>query len=448
MNEDDRNRIALWRLSVLGPLISAHLEHGDRTDHFRRAVQLTYALPDGRRVRLSARTIEAWFYDWRRKGLDGLRPGPRADSGSSRAIRKELIEWILRAKKEKPRRSIRRIIKMLQRAKIARVGELTKSSVHRLLLSHGLSARPSRHGDKERRAFRHRAPGDLWMGDVMHSLPVVAPDGRLRKAYLHIFLDSATRLIPHAAFRLGEQAHDFEAVFKQALMKYGRPRVLYLDRGAAQIADSLKVICGELSIRLLHCDAHDPPAKGAIERWIRTCRDELEDELPTEVLPLTEINSLLWSWMAVEYHTRKHGGTGRPPLEHWLEGAHEIRPLPPNVNLDELFWHRERRKVRKDGTVRFSGLLLEVASSLVGRQVELRFDPERPDLWPKVFLNGAFVCDTILLDPVQNSSRRRRRDKGQPEPGVTPTGLNPLELTRQEHIQRVRPPRKAEDPHS
>jgi putative transposase len=447
LNEDDRNRIALWRLSVLGPLISAHLEHGDRADHFRRAAQLTYELPDGRRVRLSSRTIEAWHYAWRRKGLDGLRPGPRADSGSSRAIRKDLVEWILRAKREKPRRSIRRIMKMLVRARIAGALELTKSSVHRLLLSHGLSIRPSRHGDKERRAFRHRAPGDLWMGDVMHSRPVVAPDGRLRKAYLHLFVDSATRLIPHAAFRLGEQAHDFEAVFKQALMKYGRPRVLYLDRGAAQIADSLKLICGELSIRLLHCEARDPQAKGAVERLVRTCRDEIEDELPEEPIPLTEINSLLWSWIAAEYHTRIHGGTGKSPLDHWLEGAHEIRPLPRNVNLDELFLHRERRKVRKDGAVRFGGHFLEVASSLAGREVELRIDPERPDLLPRVFLDGAFVCDTVLLDPVQNSFRQRRRTNGKPEPGIIPTGLDPLQLTRQEHIQRIRPPR-TEDPNS
>jgi hypothetical protein len=452
MTEEERTRVALWRLSVLGSLISAHLEHGDRAEHFREAAKLTYALPDGRRVTLSSRTIESWFHAWRKEGLEGLKPGIRIDSGRSRAIGPDLADWVIRAKREKPRRSIRRIIRMLERAGVARVGELTKSSVHRLLETRSLSARPSRLGDKERRAFRHRAPGDLWMGDVMHSRPVVVPEGKLKKSYLHVFIDSATRFLPHAAFRLGEKAHDFEAVLKQALMKHGRPRALYVDRGAAQISLSLALICGELDIRLIHCEAQDAPAKGAVERVIRTCREEIEDEFPEEPLSLSETNSLLWSWMAAEYHRRQHEGTGRVPLEHWLEGAHEIRPLPHGVSLDELFLHRERREVRKDGTIKWEGKLLEVRSELSGRTVELRFDPEQkekeetgeakgaPKNLPRVFVDGRFVCDTVLLDPIRNSFRPRRRRRGEPDPQASPTGLDPLALIREQHLERVRPP--------
>jgi len=443
MTDEEKTRIALWRLSVLGPLISADLEHGDRALHFREAAKLTYALPDGRRIVLSPRTIESWYYAWRKDGLDALRPGTRADFGTSRAIRPDLSEWVLRAKREKPRRSIRRIIKMLERAEFSRVGELTKSSVHRLLRLHSLSSRPSLHSDKERRAFRHARPGDLWMGDVMHSRPVIAPDKKLRKAYLHIFIDSATRLLPHAAFRLGEKAEDFEAVLKQALMKHGRPRSLYVDRGAAQISSSLRLICGELDVQLIHCEAKDAPAKGAVERVVRTCREEIEDELPQEPLPLAEINSLLFSWMAVEYHGRKHEGTGRIPLNHWLEGADALRPLPHDVSLDELFLHRDKREVRKDGTIKWEGKLLEVRSELSGRTVELRFDPERVEekgYLPRVFLDGRFVCDSVLLDPIRNSLWPRRRSTGRPEPGATPTGLDPLRLIREQHLARVRPP--------
>jgi len=450
--DDERKatRVALFRLSVLGPLISADLEHGDCAAHFREAAKLTYSLPpEGRRARFSPRTIESWFRAWKKDGLKGLKPGRRDDLGTSRSIRPELVEWVLRAKREKPRRSIRRIIRMLERAHVARVGELTRSSVHRLLSAHAISSRPSLHGEKERRAFRHAYPGDLWMGDVMHSRHVLAPDGKLRKSYLHVFIDSATRLIPHAAFRLGEKAEDFEAVLKQALMKYGRPRALYVDRGAAQISFSLRLICAELAIELIHTETRDAPAKGAVERLIRTCREEIEEEFPTtEPITLDEANSLLWSWMAAEYHTRRHEGTGRIPLEHFLEGveAKRLRPIPHGVRLDEVFLHRERRKVRKDGTIKWRGNLLEVRPELSGRTVELRFDPERraldPSTLPRVFLEGRFVCDAVLLDPVRNSLRpRRRRSIDAAEPGSKPTGLDPLDLIREQHVARVRPPR-------
>ncbi len=59
--EDPRVTIALWKLSVLGPLISVRLEHGDRLALLIEAAERTHQRPDGRLVRLSARTLEAWL---------------------------------------------------------------------------------------------------------------------------------------------------------------------------------------------------------------------------------------------------------------------------------------------------------------------------------------------------------------------------------------------------
>lgn len=56
---------------------------------------------------------------------------------------------VLRAKREKPRRSIRRIVRILGRAELVRPGELSHSSVHRLLAREGISARPSRRDDED-----------------------------------------------------------------------------------------------------------------------------------------------------------------------------------------------------------------------------------------------------------------------------------------------------------
>jgi hypothetical protein len=62
MDDDAKRAIALFRLGVLGPLVSARLEHGDRTAYFVEAASRRHVMPpDGRIVRLSARTIEAWY---------------------------------------------------------------------------------------------------------------------------------------------------------------------------------------------------------------------------------------------------------------------------------------------------------------------------------------------------------------------------------------------------
>jgi hypothetical protein len=281
------------------------------------------------------------------------------------------------------------------------------------------------------------------MEDVMHGPRVLMPDGSERKAYLHLLLDSATRFVPAAAFRLGETASDLEAVLKEAILKHGLPRVLYLDWGAAQRSDSLALICAELGVRLLHCRPYDPESKAGVERIFRTVREELLDELGDRLVALAELNSLLWSWLSAEYHRRLHSGTGQIPLEHWLSQVDHLRPAPSSEVLDDIFLRRERRTVRKDGTVRFAGQLLEVRPELARCEVELRFDPERPSLMPKVFVDGAFYCDTVELDVIRNSRRRRRRispDESEAATERPATGIDPLRQIQAEHERRLAPP--------
>ena len=85
MDDDAKRAIALFRLGVLGPLVSARLEHGDRTAYFVEAASRRHVMPpDGRVVRLSARTIEAWYYLHKHGEFEALIPDARADKGRSR----------------------------------------------------------------------------------------------------------------------------------------------------------------------------------------------------------------------------------------------------------------------------------------------------------------------------------------------------------------------------
>jgi hypothetical protein len=90
MGDDARHRIALWRFGVLGPLVSARLEHGDRRAWFRAAAERVHEHPSGRLVKLSARTLESWYLAYRRGGFSALLPQTRHDAGRSRAIGPEV----------------------------------------------------------------------------------------------------------------------------------------------------------------------------------------------------------------------------------------------------------------------------------------------------------------------------------------------------------------------
>jgi putative transposase len=115
----------------------------------------------------------------------------------------------------------------------------------------------------------------------------------VRKSYLLSQIDSATRFIAHSFFAVSEGAVEHERGFREALLKYGRPRGYYIDRGSAYKAASLRAICAELAIDTTHTKPRDAAAKGVIERWQRTYGEEIEDELPDHPLPLDDLNAIL-----------------------------------------------------------------------------------------------------------------------------------------------------------
>ena len=68
-----------------------------------------------------------------------------------------------------------------------------------------------------------------------------------------------------------------------------------------------------------------------------------------------------------------HSETGQIPLTRWCVGAPVALPAPET--LTEAFLWEEHRRVTKTATVSLHGNSYEVDPALVGRKVELVFDP-------------------------------------------------------------------------
>ncbi len=265
--------VALFRLSVLGPLASRErLEHGELTQTIRQLATKRYDIPDSKRVYLSEQTIAHWYRLYRQSGIDALIPKTRKDRGLSKlsgAIQQAIID----CKKDNPKRSLDTIIMIQENSGLVTQGELKRSTIHRLLQQHGLS-RPGESTEVvERRSFNALYAGDLWCGDVMHG-PKLMLDGAMHKVYLVSIMDDASRLLTHSAFCFGETALDIEGVLKQAILKRGLPVKLVVDNGAAYRSKSLQGICIRLGIRLIYCRPYDPESKGKLERWHRVFRQQ------------------------------------------------------------------------------------------------------------------------------------------------------------------------------
>ena len=402
--------VALFRLSVLGPLVSRErLERGELRQIIRELALREYAIPGSRRSLIGEKTIEAWYYAWRRDGLEGLVPKPRHDRGVSK-LPAAVQDAVLAAKRDNPRRSIRQLRHLLESSGQVARGTLSRSALHRLLQQHGLS-RVAAPRPEEHRRFVAEHANAIWYGDVMHG-PRVTVKGRIRKVYLVTLMDDASRLIAHSAFCTGETALDIEGVLKQAVLKRGLPRKLVVDNGAAYRAATLQGICARLDIRLIYCRPYAPEGKGKLERWHRTFRDHFLSELEVSRLnDLDDLNARLWAWIEQVYHRRPHGGLdGQTPLERYQQDLPNLRLLGRKAaRLDELFHHRVARKVRKDGTVAYQGRDFEVPYELSGQTVQLVVDPHTATVVGVEDAAGQSLGAATPLDATANVHRRRRR---------------------------------------
>jgi len=433
----DLHPMALFRLLVLGPLVSRErLEHGELKQLIQELASREYDIPGTGRQRIAEKTIEAWFYTYCREGVEGLAPKTRSDQGKSK-LSQAIQEAILGAKRENPRRSIDQLVLLVETTGLAAKGTVPRSSVHRLLQSHGIS-RPTGAASlpEEHRSYEALSAGDIWYGDVMHG-PRVPVKGRLCKVYLVSLMDDASRLLAHSAFCTGETALDIEEVLKQAVLKRGLPGKLVVDNGAAYRSKSLQGICGRLGIHLIYCRPYAPEGKGKLERWHRTFRDQFLTELDlTRIHDLADINARLWAWIDKIYHQRAHRGLqGMTPLQRYQQDLPRIRQLGQRAAvLDELFYHRISRKVRQDGTVAYDGRRFEVPYELTGRKLWLVVDPHTREAISVEDDDGKPLGEVTPLDLIANNHRRRRKPEPQAESIQTASRDNSLvEIAYRQH---------------
>lgn len=416
MNDDAKKKsddVALFRFGVIGDLV--HLPPGTKgmSARLREKAEIDYRIPGSTRGRVASETIRDWLKGYRKGGLDALRPKVRGDQGRSRALPREVSDLLLAIKDGNAELSVQLVIReALATGKVPEGVTLAPSTVHRLLSRAGLMAKEAgAPTTKDHRRFVFEKAGDLWMSDVMHG-PSVMVEGRRRKSYLIAFVDDATRVIPFAAFALAENTAAYLPVLKEAVLRRGAARRLFVDNGAAFRSHQLALVCAKLGVTLIHARAYHPEAKGKMERWFRTVRMQLLPLLqPADLASLDALNRRLWTWVEGEYHRSPHRGLAdATPLDRWAALADEVRYLGPDI--DDLFLQEAKRKVARDRTVSLSGTVYEVDAALVGEAVTLRYDPSKPGRLVQVWAKGQRVHDAKVVDVHANCFVKRERPEG------------------------------------
>lgn len=343
-HEEEKKRmeeVALFRYGMIADLLHLGPEDKGLYGLLRKKAEGEYRIPGTTRSRVAAETMRDWLKAHRKAGFDGLKPRPRKDAGQSRSLPQEVVDLLVSIKDGNPELSVQLVIKeALATQKVSAELPLAPTTVHRILTRAGLMRREDGGAEGDRRRFAFQKAGELWMSDVMHG-PAVGVGGKVkRKSYLIAFIDDASRVVPHAAFALSENTAAFLPVLKQAVLRRGVPKRLFVDNGSAYRSHHLSLVCAKLGITLIHARPYAPESKGKQERWFRTVRMQL---LPTltqaDTVSLEALNRRLWAYVEGEYHQTPHRGLDREtPLDRWAKSADEVSYFPQQQeDLDALF---------------------------------------------------------------------------------------------------------------
>jgi hypothetical protein len=220
---------------------------------------------------------------------------------------------------------------------------------------------------------------------------VVVEDKR-RKTYLFAFIDDMSRLIPHAQFYLSEKLDSFLGALRQALLKRGLPRKLYVDNGPAFRSKHLEEITASLGIALVHSQPYKPQGRGKIERWFRTVRTQFLSGFRGDTLH--DLNEALDCWIRDIYHDRKHSATAQCPIKRFANHMECVRQAPKD--LEDYFRKRARRRVAKDRTISLNSKLYEAPVQLIGQQITLLYHEHDPARVESLFKGQSYGLLTPL----------------------------------------------------
>jgi len=364
--------VAATRLQIITPLLEPGLDPSQLIELKKKVAQDN---------NISYRSVGRYMNAYQAEGFAGLKPktGYKRTSNKLPDNFPEVIEHAIILRRECPSRSVQDIIRILELEELIAPGTITRSTLQRHLQSKGFGASQVKMYAKKGAASRrfqkqHRCM--LFQGDIKYGpyLPL-GKDGQMKQVYLSVFIDDATRYIVAAKFYDNQKVDIIEDSLRSAIMHYGKPDKIYVDNGKQYRSEWLKKACNRLGVRLIFAKPYHPEGKGKVEAFNRRVDAFLSEVALDKPTSLEDLNSALDLWINNYYHKNGHSSLdGLTPEVAFASDKRSLRFVDAK-DLAEAFLHTETRKVDKTGCISFKGKMYDVGMSLIGRQIEVHYDP-------------------------------------------------------------------------
>jgi len=272
------------------------------------------------------------FYKYRHQAEQGSLAScnctPRVH-GSAKPQR--IIDAVLQAKAHSPSFGKQRLANVLYHQGIA----ISPNTIQRILRKHAPSVPAVPCPPCHWSAFEAWAPHAMWAMDICY-LYIRKHDGFDR--YLITILDDHSRTVIASGLYERQTVFEVVEVLKAAVLTYGVPQRLVCDRGSQFTCSEFRRVCGVIHLAVDYAPPQYPQYKGKIERFFRTARSEMPRAQVPEMA--TGLHAI---WIEEYNHDRIHSrvtdaaGHAQVPAFRLRWKPSAARPLPPGINMDDVF---------------------------------------------------------------------------------------------------------------
>ncbi|MDT3701302.1 MAG: DDE-type integrase/transposase/recombinase [Thermincola sp.] len=231
LSNKDRENIALKRFSLISPVLNGQIPN--QKEYFESICINPIDMPYYGSKSYSPKTLATWLNDYRRGGLEALKPGYRADRGKSRKVSTDIADKIREKRAQMPRISSILLYEELVREGVILPEKLSQATFYRFLaVNPELAAgkNPQNTTEKELKRFSRQWANELWQTDIMFG-PYLRVGKSKKQTYLLAFIDDASRLVTHGQFFFSQNFTALRVALKEAVLKRGVPKMIYTDNG-------------------------------------------------------------------------------------------------------------------------------------------------------------------------------------------------------------------------
>jgi putative transposase len=389
----------LWRFGIISPLLHRSENGPPLHQQIKDLTQRVYYTPQGRERQLCSGTIRDWLFRYRTCGIDGLRTKQRRDHGIT-SVPVPLQQALADLRKSQPEWTIKRLLRTLREQGVWNGQKPSKSALYRFTSAHSLN-RTTVQIPSHVRPFEYPFFGDLWSADFLHG-PMVRRGVYAEKTYLNAIIDDATRYVVSARFHRAEDTRSLLEDLMLAIRRFGVPKRLYTDNGAAFRSHHLRLVAAKLGISLPHTPPYKPRGRGKIERFFRSVRDGFLTG--RDRTSLEKLNTDFSAWIN-QYHHTLHSILGMSPLERKLKDTGPaLKQIPPVQNINDVFRMEQLKRVGSDGCVRMFNKRFEIPDAIPGSVVLVSYLP-----WTQEYILAG--VDKIFVRPLDTLKNAMRFDK-------------------------------------